>query len=82
MARLEALKNAQEAGAEYDFCMNKQPKCPHCANEYSIQDNEAWELYEDGEHELKCPSCGEEFTVKANVSYAYSTDEQPEDDDA
>ena len=81
MERFEALKSAREAGvlAELDYSHQKQPKCPHCAHEYSIQDNEAWELYEEGEYDLDCQHCGEEFTVIAHVSFSYSTDEQDED---
>lgn len=73
--RLAALK----AGDAYDFWGLDDPKCPHCGEVYSVHDNEAWELYEDGTHEADCPECEMQFTVTTNVSYSFSTDEQEEE---
>ena len=75
--RLAAL----EAGNQWDFCANKSPKCPHCGDDYNITDNEAWELFDEGDHEVECPACDQAFTVSVIVSHSYSTYEQEDEDD-
>lgn len=75
--RLAALKR----DGEMEFWGNKNPKCPHCSHEYDIQDHEAWALYEEGEHEIECPLCDLTYIVSVNVSYSYSTDDQPDEDE-
>lgn len=75
--RLDAL----ESGGSWKFSLNASPKCPHCGDDYDINDHEAWNLYEEGEHQIECPSCDLEYAVSVGVSYNYSTDEQEEEDD-
>lgn len=75
--RLAAL----EAGNSWDFSRNDYPKCPHCGDGYSIEENESWELYDEGDQEVECPACDMSFTVAVHVSYRFSTDEQEEEDD-
>lgn len=75
--RLAAL----EAGDPWDFFANDSPKCPHCGDDYSINDSDAWELYQEGEHEIKCPGCDHTYTATAQVSFSYSTNEQEDEDD-
>ena len=73
---LAALKK----GDLLEFWGNDSPKCPHCAHVYDIQEREAWNLYEEGDHKIECPSCDRTYKVTVNVSYSYSTDEQDEDE--
>lgn len=75
--KLAALKS----GDSYDFWGLDRPKCPHCGEVYNVDDNEAYELYEDGTHEIHCPDCETQFTVTTNVYYSFSTDEQEDDTD-
>ncbi|WP_143277347.1 hypothetical protein [Bordetella genomosp. 9] len=77
----DRLKALREAEHPIDFWGNDEPKCPHCGGECSVNDNEWWQLYEEGEHQVECPSCDLEFTVSTRVSYAFSTDQQEDDDD-
>lgn len=73
--RLEAL----ERGDRMDFWGNKNPKCPHCESVCDVSENEWWNLYEEGEHEVTCPACDLDFTVSTRVSYSFSTDNQDDD---
>lgn len=79
----EALKEAKRKHEDDHFQMEKLPRCPHCGEEFSIENNEAWHLYsEDGEENVvECDHCGKKFTVTTDVAYSFSTDEQPDEDD-
>lgn len=70
---LEALNAAKNST---EFCLNRFPKCPHCGDDYDIREREAWELYNEGTHEIDCPTCGLGFNVVSVASYTFSTDEQ------
>lgn len=71
---------ALEAGPSYDFSGNKNPKCPHCGDDFDITDNEAWFLYDENDtHTVECPNCDHEFQVNASATWYFSTDEQDED---
>ena len=75
---LGALKD----GGLLEFVANKQPKCPHCGDDFDITANEAWFLYsEDETHTVECTRCDNEFQVISVARWSFSTDEQ-EDDDA
>ncbi len=77
--RLEALKAAESS---VEFFGNKNPKCPHCGDDYNIVGNDAWSLYDDNDtHPVECPSCDLEFTVTTRCSYTFSTDEQDDEED-
>lgn len=71
---------ALKEGDVFDFSCNNSPKCPHCGNDYDINENESWRLYEDGNHEVDCDLCDNTFTVETNVSYSFSTDYQEDKD--
>jgi hypothetical protein len=75
--------HALKTGDWLDFWGLNAPRCPHCGTEYDIAANDAWRLYEEGEHEVECdgPNCGREFTVTVRVSYSFSTDEQPDEEE-
>ena len=73
----QALKAAESA---LDFWGLDQPKCPHCGADYDASANDAWQIYEEGEHELDCPVCEMQFTVSTRVSHSFSTDEQPDEE--
>lgn len=77
MAEKFAALNARH---RLDFCANKKPKCPHCGEDFDIEDNEAWFLYDEqgGPHEIECDSCGLPFSVSSIASWSFSTDEQEE----
>ena len=65
---------ALAAGHDWDFRHNKNPKCPHCATDCKISEQEWWQLFEEGEHEVECPICERDFTVSTSVEYRFSTD--------
>lgn len=46
--------------------------CPYCGQIYEIDD--AYELYEEGDHEVYCGNCDKNFRVTTNVSYHYDTE--------
>lgn len=80
--KFQALKEARERGEVWwEFAGLDAPKCPHCGEEYDITEHEAYNLYEDGEHDIDCYDCGQEFLVSVRVSYSYSTDVQLEGDE-
>ena len=71
--RLAAL----ESGDFWEFFANKEPKCPHCGSDFSIRENEAWQLYNDNEgHDVTCPSCELDFIVNSSATWVFSTDAQ------
>lgn len=75
--RLEALKD----GISSDFSYRKDPKCPHCGEDFLIQSNGAWDLYcDDDHHDVECPNCALEFTVVTHCQYRFSTEEQEDDE--
>ncbi|NMZ77406.1 hypothetical protein HBO32_30375 [Pseudomonas nitroreducens] len=76
---MSELFAALKSGGRHDFSYTKEPICPHCGNEFDVMQNEAWELYEEGEHEVQCNTCDENFSVNTHVKFSFSTDEQDED---
>jgi len=65
------------AGDWYQFTGNKQPKCPHCGDDFDIKAEEEWRLYDENiTHDVTCPSCDLEFQVSSIASWLFSTDEQ------
>jgi hypothetical protein len=76
--RLTALRESDDS---MEFWGNDSPKCPHCAVDYRVEDNDAWRIYEEGEHELTCVNCGLDFTVSTRVSYSFDTERQPDEDE-
>ena len=55
---------------------NANPVCPWCDEVYDIGENEDWELYEEGTHNIECLSCSKEYRCGSEVKYTFSTDEQ------
>lgn len=75
--KLSALKN----GDFLAFVANKDPKCPHCGDDFDITDNEARFLYDDnGPHRVECRRCDNEFQVNSIARWTFSTDEQDDDE--
>ena len=71
--------NSDEVGkfrttGEYDDAHN--PKCPHCGHIYDIQEEEAWNLYDECPDPVKCPVCEIGFEVEVTVTYLYTTSNQ------
>lgn len=81
--KYEALRKAEDQDCTTDYWREQNPRCPHCGQVYDIQEHEAWGLYGDdgSDHQVECGECDQEFTVTVHVSYLFSTDEQPDDDD-
>ncbi len=77
MDRCAALKD----GHTIDFVRTEDPKCPHCGSVVSVIDNELWQLYEEGEHDIECDYCDLAFTVSTHVTYSFSTDDQEDSED-
>lgn len=78
MAEKFAALNARHS---LDFCANKMPKCPHCGEDFDVQANEAWFLYDEqgGPHDVECADCHLPFSVNSIANWSFSTDEQEED---
>lgn len=72
--KLEALRAASSSA---EFWGNEKPKCPHCGEDFDIEENEAWRVYdESGSHDVECPACEHEFRINSHASWSFSTDEQ------
>lgn len=68
---------ALHRGGAFDFSVNKKPKCPHCGDDFDIDANEAWFLYDENEtHTVVCRLCENEFQVNSHARWSFSTDEQ------
>lgn len=65
--KLEALK--RDGWAEF-FGM-PQPVCPHCGTSQDVVNNEWWQLYEEGEHDVTCHDCANDFMVSTRVRYSF-----------
>jgi len=74
--RFDALKKSGRSGELLEFFGNDNPKCPHCGVTSRIDDNEWYELYEEGMHEVTCPDCDLDFSVSTSVSYSFTTENQ------
>lgn len=74
--KFSALNSCANSLERLEFFACDEPKCPHCGQECSVSENEWWNLYEEGEHEVTCPSCDEDFSVSTRVRYSFSTDKQ------
>ena len=61
-----------------DYWGEKNPTCPHCDEIFDVMENEAFELYEEGNHDITCRSitCGKEFSVESVSEFTFNTDEQ------
>lgn len=65
------------ADSSFDFAANSKPKCPHCGEDFDIQENDAWRLYDENDtHDVECPSCDLRFLVNSHARWSFSTDEQ------
>lgn len=62
-----------------DYAFNDNPKCPHCDAVMDIDDNELYDLYRDGDHEMECTYCEKEIQVTTNVEYTFSTCKKEEE---
>jgi hypothetical protein len=60
-------------------------RCPKCRHRMSIEDNELYDLYQDGEHQVTCSHCTHDFEVSTSVSYSFRSpallDEDAESDE-
>jgi hypothetical protein len=80
--RFEALKRAHKDGDSLNkFWDMRQPVCPHCAHEIDLGNSDMNHVYEEGDHEISCPGCGEDYTVSTRITYGFSTDDLPADEE-
>ena len=75
MEKFAALKRAKELDPHIPdgFWGADQPKCPHCGTVFDVSEHGAWNVYEEGEHELSCGDCDQDFTVQTRVSFSFDT---------
>lgn len=73
MERVTALHD----GDWIDFCQNDDPMCPHCGNVYSISENGAYDMREEGSHTIDCDECEHRYYVDTIVHVSFSTHDQP-----
>lgn len=71
------LKALNSASSDIDFAMNKNPKCPHCGNDFDVFEREAFYLFnEDTSHDVECDVCDLPFTIRSVSSWHFDTSEQ------
>lgn len=69
----EAINSCQ---SKLDFKYNELPKCPHCGEDFDVDDFDMQNVYEEGEHEEFCQHCGFEVLISTHVSWRFSTANQ------
>ena len=55
---------------------DKMVRCPACGHSWKVGDNDDYDLYEDGEHEVSCSNCNHDFQVTTHVSYRFESPER------
>jgi len=63
-------KNMDENSGE--VTSSNRVRCPNCTHQMSPNDD-LYELYEEGTHEICCDECGEIFEVETSVSYSFES---------
>ena len=48
-------------------------RCPHCKHEINVHENELYELYSEGYHEISCTVCDKSFEVETRVTYSFES---------
>jgi transposase-like protein len=51
--------------------------CPYCGEVY---EDDEYQFYEEGEHEVECYHCEKTFNLNTHVTYSYSTNIIDEDE--
>jgi len=46
-------------------------KCNHCKTEINIQDEELFNLYEEGLHDIECPNCEKTIYVNSIATFEF-----------
>jgi uncharacterized CHY-type Zn-finger protein len=55
--------------------MTKEPICPHCREEYDIDEHESYHLYDTNDlEELICGNCESSFCVKVYKRFSFKTE--------
>jgi len=54
---------------------SKMVRCPYCKCKIDVHENELYNLYEEGEHEINCMRCNGTFEVSTSVSYSFKSPE-------
>lgn len=57
-------------------------RCPKCGNNWNVGDNDDYDLFEEGEHEVNCGECGHDFSIGTSVSYTFTSPERISEGDA
>ena len=55
--------------------MKREIICPHCKEEWDIDENEAYYLYDEDndDKEIICDKCGKKFYIKIFICYRFET---------
>jgi len=60
--------------------MSKDFICPHCGEDYSIDENETYHLYDtDDIEEIMCGKCENDFFVKVHKKFSFETEKELDD---
>ena len=55
-------------------------KCNHCKEEIDIGQNEFYQLYEEGAHEVDCPFCEKQIYINSIVNYTFEVTDEDGDE--
>lgn len=55
-------------------------RCPKCKRTWNPGEEDDYEVYADGQHDICCGECGHDFEVSTNVSYSFESPELLEED--
>ncbi len=50
-------------------------RCPKCGHSWNPRDNENYEIYEDGDHNVCCPECDHDFEIFTSVTFTFRSPE-------
>jgi hypothetical protein len=56
-------------------------RCPHCRHEMNVYNDELFDLYDAGYHEVSCTLCDKEFEVETRITYSFESPDIIEDED-
>lgn len=57
-------------------------RCPKCGTTWRPADNENYDLFEDGTHDVCCQHCDHDFEVRTRVSYAFTSPERIKEEES
>jgi len=57
-------------------------RCPKCGHHWRVGDDDDYELYNEGTHDVTCVSCDHEFEVETHVSYSFTSPERVKEEES